>query len=111
MDFTVISCVCPANCRNRTATGYQELVRITDVILGFWSGQHKLVKVQSELTNIRIHLIDSQLTASSSLVVVRMLWADKVRPVLTHDIPTGGHDCSTGLGCKVYVVSFQTHKL
>lgn len=94
----MIPCVCPADCRNRTATGDQKLIRITDVILGLWSGQHKLVKVQSELTNIRIHLIDGQLTASRSLVVVRMLRADKVRPVLTHDIPTGGHDCSRGLG-------------
>lgn len=90
--FTVLPSVGATNGRHWTSTGDEELISIADVVLGIRSRQHKVIKVQTELTDIRIHFIDGQLTTSGAFVQVRMVGTDKIRSVLPHDSSARGHD-------------------
>lgn len=92
----MFSSVGPTNGRNGTAAGDEELIRVADMVLGLRTRQHKLIKVQSELADIPVHLVDRELATARSLVIVRMLWAHKIRAILTHHMSTSGHDCKGG---------------
>lgn len=62
------------------------------MVLSLWPSQHERIEIQSELANIRVHLVNRQLATSGSLVVIGMLGTHEVRAILTDRVPTSGHD-------------------
>lgn len=95
INVHVIPMRCAAYNWSWTATGYEKLVSITDVILLLGIGYLKVLKIQPYLTNIRMHFSYCQLTTSDSLVRFWVIWIDKVRAVFPSQSTACGHKDTT----------------
>ena len=89
---TMFSTVCPANSRSRTATWYKKLIRIADMVHGLGSSDNKLLKIEANLANIRVHFVDRQLTAARAFVDVRVFGIHEIGPIFPNYTSTSGHD-------------------
>lgn len=78
----------------RTAARHEELVRVADVVHDLGPVQREMVKVESNLANVRMHLQDSELTAARPVRTVRMVRVDEVSSIFTHHSATRCHNCT-----------------
>lgn len=92
MLLTMAASVGAANCRSGCTTRDNELVVLADVIGAVGLGQDKVFKVQSELTDIGVVLVDGQLTRAHRVEGRRVAGALKVGAVLADGVAAGGGD-------------------
>lgn len=76
---------CAAYRRRRTAAGHQKLVRVADVIDRFRLGDGKIVKVQTDLADVRMNFLHGQLTAAGAVVRIRVARIHKIGAVVARD--------------------------
>lgn len=89
-----------------TAARDQELIVIADVVHDFRSVDRELVKVQPDLTDVRVHFQHRQLTAARSVRRVRMVGIHEVGSVLACNSTAGGHDWKMKYS-KIGYISFR----
>lgn len=82
----------PTNSRNRTPSRDQQLILIANVIQALWRSYGQHVKVEPQLANIRMNLLDCNLATPSTIINIRMIWVHEVCCVLPYNPTTSLHD-------------------